>query len=190
MRTHRIDESEKKRILNLHESATKKQYLMEQKNDGSTMTASQTFWDNIKEFEGDPKNRTGGVKDPKLMAYKDTKGIWTIGYGHTSGVTKGMKISNDMALKYLYQDAGEAADCVRRIFKEWKSKGLKYEITQGQFDALISLVFNTGCDSVRLSDFIQSVKKGDMEKAAEQIKTFKTSGGVDRRNKESEIFLS
>jgi GH24 family phage-related lysozyme (muramidase) len=34
------------------------------------------------------------------------------------------------------------------------------------------------------------VKKGDMKRAAEQIKSFRTAGGVDRRNKESEIFLS
>ena len=190
MRPHRIDESEKRRILNLHETATQKQYLMEQKKDGSTMRASQLFWDNIKEFEGNPKKRTGGVKDPMFKAYKDTKGIWTIGYGHTDGVTKGMKISNDIALKFLYEDAAEAADCVRRIFSEWKSKGLKYEITQGQFDALVSLVFNAGCTAVRTSDFIQSVKKGEMKKAAEQIKSFRTGGGVDRRIKESEMFLS
>ena len=190
MRRHTIDESEKRRILNLHESATQKQYLMEQKKDGSTMRASQVFWDSIKEFEGNPKKRTAGVKEPMFKAYKDSQGIWTIGYGHTEGVTKGMKISNDIALKFLYEDAGEAADCVRRIFKEWKGKGLKYEITQGQFDALVSLVFNAGCSSVRTSDFIQSIKKGEMEKAAKQIKSFKTAGGIDRRNKESEIFLS
>jgi len=33
MRQFRIDDSEKDRILNLHESATKRQYLNEQKND-------------------------------------------------------------------------------------------------------------------------------------------------------------
>jgi GH24 family phage-related lysozyme (muramidase) len=190
MRPHRIDESEKKRILTLHETATKKGYLMEQKKDGSVMKASQVFWDNIKNFEGNPKKRVGGIKEPMLKAYKDSQGIWTIGYGHTEGVIKGMKISNDIALKFLYDDAAESADCVRRIFKEWKSKGLNYEITQGQFDALVSLVFNAGCNAVRTSDFIQSVKKGDMKRAAEQIKSFRTAGGVDRRNKESEIFLS
>ena len=33
MRQFRIDDSEKDRILNLHESATKRQYLNEQKDD-------------------------------------------------------------------------------------------------------------------------------------------------------------
>lgn len=185
-----ITESERERIIGLHETATKRQYLFEQKKDGSTMNASQVFWDNIKEFEGNPKKRKNGVKEPMYKAYKDSVGIWTIGYGHTDGVTKDMVISNEEALKFLYMDAKDSADCVRRIFNEWKNKGLKYEISQGQFDALVSLVYNSGCDSVRTSDFIQSVKVGNMKKAAEQIKTFKLAGGQDRRNKESEMFLS
>jgi len=190
MKLQRIDESEKRRILGLHKSAIEKEYLTEQKKDGSTMKASQVFWDNIKYFEGNPKKEVNGIREPMYNAYKDSVGVWTIGYGHTDGVVSGMKITKQQALELLREDATEAADCVRRIFSEWKSKRLNYKITQGQFDALVSLVFNAGCTSVRTSDFIQSLKKGDIESAARQIKTFNTSGGVDRRNTESEIFLS
>ena len=38
-------------------------------------------------------------------------------------------------------------------------------ITQGQFDALVSLAFNAGCSGIRQSEFIQSVKKGDHKKS-------------------------
>jgi GH24 family phage-related lysozyme (muramidase) len=31
-------------------------------------------------------------------------------------------------------------------------------ITQGKFDALVSLVFNAGCEAVRTSQFIQKLK--------------------------------
>lgn len=190
MRLQMISESEKRRILTLHKNAIEKEYLMEQKKDGSTMRASQVFWDNIKYFEGNPKKEVNGIREPMYNAYKDSVGVWTIGYGHTDGVSDGMKVTKQEALDFLYADATDAADCVRRIFSEWKSEGLNHEITQGQFDALVSLVFNAGCQGVRTSEFIKSLKKGDIDKAAEQIKTFAIKGGKNRREKESKIFLS
>jgi GH24 family phage-related lysozyme (muramidase) len=106
----------------------------------------------------------------------------------------GMTIDETKALKLLYNDAKEFADCVRNFLSEWKSKGLKtYMLTQGQFDALVSLAFNAGCGGVRQSDFIQSVKAGDHKKAAEQIRNFKTlglQGLVNRRNSEAEMYLN
>ena len=65
-------------------------------------------------------------------------------------------------------------------------------ITQGQFDSLISLVFNTGCDSVRMSRFIQYLKSGQNKKAAESILLYKSSndGLKSRRKKESNMFIS
>jgi GH24 family phage-related lysozyme (muramidase) len=195
MREFKIINSEKERILHLHKTATKNYYLFEQvRTDGSNMKVSQAFWDHIKEYEGDPKNRVGGVKEPMYTAYRDSIGIWTIGYGHTSIsgdpiVKPGMKITKQSALKILYNDALIAADCVRRIFSQWNEKGIKYKVTQGQFDALVSLVFNSGCDSVRMSDFIQDYKNGKIQSAAKKIENYKLEGGVDRRKKEALLFL-
>lgn len=39
-----------------------------------------------------------------LKVYKCPSGIWTIGYGHTSGVKSEMKITKDQALNYLKQN--------------------------------------------------------------------------------------
>ena len=81
----------------------------------------------------------------------------------------------------------------RRFLGEWKAKELKtYMLTQGQFDSLISLVFNTGCDSVRMSRFIQYVKLGQYIKAAESILLYKSSndGLKNRRTKEKNMFIS
>ena len=44
----------------------------------------------IKRFEG-----------CRLTAYQDSIGIWTIGYGHTSGVAKGQTITQIQADRYL-----------------------------------------------------------------------------------------
>jgi lysozyme len=179
------------------ESQIRKMYLIENevdKKDGTKMKASQNFWDHIKFEEGDPKKPIGNIKEPVLKAYKDTSGVLTIGYGHTgSDVKRGLVIDKKTALELLYKDASEAADCVRRFLGEWKDKGLKtYMLTQGQFDSLISLVFNTGCDSVRMSRFIQYVKSGQNKKAAESILSYKSSndGLKNRRTKEKNMFIS
>lgn len=158
--------------------------------DGTQMKVSQEFWNHIKYAEGLAKLKG----KPALQAYKDSVGVPTIGWGHTGEDVKlGMTIDETKALKLLYNDAKEFADCIRNFLSEWKSKGLKsYMLTQGQFDALVSLAFNAGCGGVRQSDFIQSVKKGDHEMAAKQIKNFKTLGleGLkNRRNSEAEMYL-
>ena len=179
------------------ESQIRKMYLIENevdKKDGTTMKASQNFWDHIKFEEGDPKKPIGNIKEPVLKAYKDTSDVWTIGYGHTGkDVKSGLVIDKKTALELLYKDASEAANCVRRFLGEWKDKGLKtYMLTQGQFDSLISLVFNTGCDSVRMSRFIQYVKSGQYIKAGESILLYKSSndGLKNRRTKEKNMFIS
>lgn len=163
--------------------------------DGTKMKASQAFWDHVKEHEGNPKKRVGGVKEPMYSAYKDSVGVWTIGYGHTSKigvpqVTSDLKIDKKEALDILYDDAKKAADCVRGIFKQWNEEGIKYFVTQGQFDALVSLVFNAGCTSVRKSDFIQDYKKGNIGEAARKITQFNLQGGAERRKQEAILFLS
>ena len=164
--------------------------------DGSKMKVSQQFWNYIKNSEGSSGKKGQPKKgEPYLQVYKDNVGVETIGWGHTGDDVKmGMTIDKDKALKLLYNDATKNADCVRGFLSEWKSKGLKsYMITQEQFDALVSLVFNSGCAGVRQSEFIKSVKIGDHKTAAEQIKNHKTLGieGLkNRRNVEAEMYLN
>lgn len=160
--------------------------------DGTVMNLSKNFWNLIREEEGDPRKRVNGIKQPVLVAYKDTVGVLTIGYGHTGlDVKPGMKITPKKAIELLQKDVKVASDCVRRMLGEWKSKKLKsYMITQNQFDALVSLVFNAGCDAVRTSEFVQKLKYRKYKKAAILIKSFKSAGLTARREKESKLFMS
>ena len=166
--------------------------------DGTTLKASQTFWDEIKVDEG----ALGGEGKPVLKAYKLGDGRITIGWGHTGSLTDpkpkvGDVISRQQAQVYLQNDATESANCVRRMLGEWKSDGLKtYMVTQNMFDVLVSLVFNAGCQGLRSSKFIQLVKKGEYEKAAKLLPTDTTmingkfsKGLTARRQKEAKRFL-
>ena len=43
----------------------------------------------------------------ELNAYQCAAGVWTIGYGHTKGVQKGMVISEDTANEMLVEELKE-----------------------------------------------------------------------------------
>jgi|TARA_R110000796_G_scaffold80147_2_gene177453 lysozyme len=177
-------------------SEIRKMYLIENvsdKKDGTSMRASDPdFWNFIKYHEGDPKSPSGTIKKPMLKAYPDTNDNLTIGYGHTgSDVKEGLVITKEQAQSLLEADAAISANCVRRILQKWKDDGLQsYMVTQGEFDSLVSLVFNSGCKSVRMSRFIQYLKKGQNKKAGESILKYKSKGLTNRRTQESNMFLS
>tara|TARA_R100000908_G_scaffold58808_1_gene35030 strand:- start:38 stop:598 length:561 start_codon:yes stop_codon:yes gene_type:complete len=155
------------------------------------MRASHWYWDHIREEEG-----------LRCKAYDDGAGNWTIGYGHTEDVEEGDVLGDGEnckteADKILQKDSTEHADKLRKIFKEeWEEQGIYVPITQGMFDALLSLSYNGGAGGLRKSDVIAILKSiGDNEEkykaAAETIKTYRVSmtGHKGRREKEYERFI-
>ncbi|GGB98501.1 lysozyme [Dyadobacter sediminis] len=77
----------------------------------------------------------------RLTAYKDSGGVWTIGYGCTTyengnKVKAGDVITEAKALQLLAFHVGKAAAAV--------NAGIKSVINQGQFDALTSFTYNVG----------------------------------------------
>ncbi len=72
----------------------------------------------------------------RLEAYQDTSGIWTIGYGHTLGVKPGDCIRAEQAEEILQADLVGAEQAVARL--------VKVQLTDNQFSALVSFVFNEG----------------------------------------------
>jgi lysozyme len=73
----------------------------------------------------------------RLKAYDDGVGVWTIGFGHTGpDVRPGLTITMKRARELLRQDLSGAEAQVNQTIKR--------PLNQSQFDALVSLVFNTG----------------------------------------------
>ncbi len=90
---------------------------------------SQAGLDLIKQFEG-----------CRLVAYQCSAGVWTIGYGHTAGVHRGMKITQAQAEAYLKQDVAKFEKYVNNAsYVPFTDK-----LNQNQFDALVSFAFNLG----------------------------------------------
>lgn len=88
----------------------------------------------IKQFEG-----------CRLIAYQCSAGVWTIGYGHTAGVHKGMKITQAQAEEYLKHDVAKFEKYVNNpSYVPFTDK-----LNQNQFDALVSFAFNLGQGNVK-----------------------------------------
>lgn len=104
------------------------------------MNVSEKMREWIRKFEG-----------LKLGSYKCPAGIWTIGYGHTRGVARGQYITQAQAEKLLSEDLAQvegelnaALGCIR--------------LTQGQFDAMASFVFNLGLPELQGSTLWRKIK--------------------------------
>lgn len=161
----------------------------------SNMTSSKKIKDLIKFWEG-----------CVLTAYKahETEDYWTIGYGHYgSDVYPGMTITEAQANAYFEQDIKAFENAVNR----WNDK-YDLNLTQNQFDAMVSLTYNFGTSWVeyygsswRLARYVQAGFKdgygnrlSDLE-LADAFGVLCSAGGeilpglLTRRINEAEIFL-
>lgn len=124
----------------------------------------------------------------ELKAYRDSVGILTIGYGHTYAVKAGDAITGEKADAFLREDLQVAELTV--------NTSVKVKLTQGQFDALVSFVFNLGSGNFVKSTLIKKLNAGDYAGAADEFGKWVNAGGkrlpglVKRRAAEREVFLT
>ena len=142
------------------------------------MKPSQACVDFVKQFEGFSAH-----------AYKDGGGVLTIGYGHTEYVDLGDTVTQEEARDLLRQDLQEAADAVDDL--------VDVELTQNQYDALCSFVFNVGREAFRNSTLLKMINQGrSVKDCGPQFDRWikdngkVISGLVRRRQAEREMFES
>src|SRR5271168_2009400 len=91
----------------------------------------------------------------KLRAYQDTRGIWTIGYGHTGpDVKRGVIWTEPHVDAVLMLDLQELEGEVNMVVKK--------VLTQNQFDACVSLAFNIGAPGFAGSSVVKQINAGNM----------------------------
>lgn len=79
----------------------------------------------------------GNFEGLSLKTYKDVAGVWTIGYGHTKGVTQNTPVcTQEQATAWLLEDM---ADAIGEV-----NNRIKVPLNDNQRAALISITFNTG----------------------------------------------
>ena len=132
--------------------------------------------------------------------YKDSVGVWTIGYGHacqsssddlpeygvtcTAGSCSG-SLTEKQGKEVLDKDLDGFEKCVRNA--------VRVSITQNQFDAMVSFAFNVGCGGFESSTFLNLLNKGSLTDAEAQAQLTRWHsgclGGLERRRfTESQLF--
>ena len=130
----------------------------------------------IKKFEG-----------LELKAYKCAAGVWTIGYGHTKDVQEGDEWSESHADHMLEVELEE--------FEEYINDSVTVALSQNQFDALVSWVYNLGPANLKASTMLKVLNSGDYEGVPAQIQRWNKAGGkvleglIRRRKAEALLFV-
>lgn len=122
------------------------------------MKISQKGIDLIKSFEG-----------CRLAAYKCPAGVWTIGYGHTSGVRAGQKITQKQAEDFLKSDL--------QVYEKGVEKAVRVKLNQNQFDALVSFSFNCGLGALKNSTLLKKLNAGDYKGASAEFPRWNKANG-------------
>ncbi len=143
-----------------------------------TRQVNKAGLDLIKSFEGlrlnaYPDPATGG--DP-----------WTVGYGSTKGVKKGMTITVQEAEQRLIMDLQDACRAVERY--------VTVPLNDNQFAALVSFTFNVGPGNLAVSTLLKRLNEGEYSGVPMQMMRWNRAAGktlpglTRRRTAEGDLF--
>lgn len=129
--------------------------------------------------------------------YDDPAGHCTIGYGHLvhRGACDGSEptelkkgLTKSEARQLLREDARPAGNAVNAL--------VKVPLSQPQFDALTSFVYNLGAGSLAESQLLRRLNNGEYDAVPEELAKWVNAGGkrleglVRRRRTEGEVFAT
>jgi lysozyme len=131
----------------------------------------------------------------KLQAYRDSAGIYTIGYGNTF-YEDGTKVK--MGDKISKQRANELFALIVPKFEEFVRNRITRTLQQNEFDALVSFAYNTGGGYMNKGKWRPYNIWAKVNKNEDVLKYWKTlaitSGGkvlnglIKRRKSEAELY--
>jgi lysozyme len=131
-----------------------------------------------------------GFEGFRTTPYQDIVGKWTVGYGHLMIPGDGTEIHQNITVEQgealLRKDLHTAEECINANCDE---------LTQNEFDALVSFTFNLGCSAFERSTLLKFIKAKNFEAAAKEFPKWNMAGGkisqglLRRRLAEQETFL-
>ena len=118
-------------------------------------------------------------------AYVCPAGVLTIGYGTTLGVKRGQVVSEKQATALLSRDLLGFEAAVKRL--------VKVQITQNQFDALVSFAYNCGAANLASSTMLKLINNRQFQLVPAQFLRWNKGGGKVlaglTRRRRSEMWL-
>lgn len=114
-----------------------------------------------------------------LKAYRDSVGIWTIGWGSITNpalginVFPGLVITREEAEAFMKRELEEKCANVARL--------VKVPLSQNQFDALVSFAYNVGWGALQKSTLLKLLNRGDYTAVPNQLRRYSYAGGKQLR---------
>lgn len=131
----------------------------------------------------------------RLAAYQCSANRWTAGLGHTEGITERQTISLEQAANYFVEDVTKAEQVV--------TKAITKQANQGEFDMMVSFVFNLGAGNFKRSTLLKKFNAGQNKQACNEylrwvyvngkncnLVASNCGGIVKRRETEREVCLN
>jgi lysozyme len=119
--------------------------------------------------------------------YRDSVGVWTIGVGHTrsAGAPNPEVFRGTMSIKDVFalfkKDLQKYVSAVNSV--------LRIDVSQTEFDALVSFHFNTG--GIKQATLVKSLNNGERRKAAQEFMNWiKPPEIKERRQEEQRLFAN
>jgi lysozyme len=139
-------------------------------------------------YDNEGMELTESFEGLSLTSYQDSKGVWTIGWGHTGkDIVEGLTWTRDQCEVALGNDIYFAVQVVNNLVTR--------QITQYQFDALVDFTFNCGPENFRKSTLLLLVNAGNNIGAEGEFDKWVRAGGkvlsglVKRRAAESQFYM-
>lgn len=126
----------------------------------------------------------------RLTAYRDCGyGIYTIGYGHTKGVTAGQTITKEQAEQMLIEDLTQ--------YERYVDEYISISLTPEQHSALTSLIYNIGAGNFKRSSLRKAINTNAPKEQIERCWMMwifsngkKLRGLENRRKAELKLYFS
>lgn len=125
-----------------------------------------------------------------IYSYRDTKGLWTIGYGNRF-LLNGTEVNADTVLtKAECESLFEGK--LEQEFESGVRNKLSVQVTQEMYDALISMAWNMGVGGLTSSQMFSALNSGKYDVAAALIPSTRNNNGTlsGRRAEEKKLFSS
>lgn len=135
----------------------------------------------------------------RLKQYKDSAGYWTIGVGHLVSVVEkatGYILIGPEQVKYTLGLTNAQCDALFLHDVQWAvtcvDEHVTVELTQGEFDVLVSFVYNIGPPKFLKSTLLAKLNDRHYDQVPTQLMRWVFSGGkkdpilVARRKRESQ----
>ena len=123
----------------------------------------------VRHIDDAGRNTIKHFESCRLEAYRDAVGVWTIGWGSTREVKPGTTITQDEAERRFEADLAPAETAVASL--------VRVPLTDGQFAALVSFVFNCGAGTLRTSSLLRLLNGGDYAAVPAELRRFRFAHG-------------